>query len=207
MSQSLNISQGNNQAQFIIENNSDESIPILISAHERIQNADGSEEIPDTNLLSIFPPQVIIPANQRRTIRVQWLGETPQKELPFRIIAEQVPLDVDEQNDLQQGIKMLLRYKAAFYVNPGRTHSKIQATLSEIKEESLSITVENTGTAHQILKNPRLRFEKDDLQYTYLANQLEQIDGQNVLPGSTRTFHIKKDHPITEQFKVTLRFD
>lgn len=203
----MRLDRGEKQVQYLLENSSDQAIPVLISAHHRIQKEDGQEEIPQAKELTIFPPQVIVPPNQKRSIRIQWTGEAPKKELPFRIIAEQVPLDVGDESDRVQGIKMLLRYKAALYVNPGNTSPLLEVETFKINGEQIHLTLKNNGSAHQLLNNPRIQFTHQKKSYVLDANALENLDGQNVLAGTKRTFHIPKTIEIDENFTAQIRVE
>lgn len=207
MGQTIRLDRQQKQVQFQIDNNSAEAIPILISATKRIQLPDGSEEHPETNLLSVFPPQMIIPAGQRRTIRVQWLGGQLEEEQAFRIIAEQVPVDLDPENNENRGIQMLLRYMAALYVSPGNVSSDLKLKSYAIENGEIVVTLKNSGKRHQMLDNPRLIFEREQDRITLSPSDLPMIDGQNVLAGSKRIFHIPNTQNIGPNFKASIRVD
>lgn len=138
---------------------------------------------------------------------MQWNGETPEKELAYRIIAEQVPLNIEDEEQTNQGIQMLLRYMAALYVNPGGVKPDIK--VSDVKKEGdeILLTIENNGDAHQILSNPRIQFIKGDTTHVLRAQDMPNLDGQNVLGGATRVFKIPSKLEIDSNFKANIRVD
>src|SRR5690606_17266971 len=113
MSHVIRLDNGEKQAQFFIENSSKDPMPVMLSVKERQQKIDGSEATPETNDIIVFPPQVIIPPNEKRSIRISWKGQAPEFEKSYRLIAEQIPLDVKKEKVKGSGIKMLLKYIAA----------------------------------------------------------------------------------------------
>lgn len=206
MVQSILIESGAHQAQFLLENNSSESIPIVISAHRRIQDKYGQEELPQAPELEIFPPQIILPAGEKRSVRVRWSGERPSQELAYRVIAEQVPVDIQRDQE-RQGIQMLLRYEAALYVRPQGTQAKVDIKKYDVDENFINIIIENQGGRHKLLNNPRLEIESGGKKYQLTSSDLEVIDGQNVLAGSQRKFQIKNAKNLTSISRIRLRVD
>jgi fimbrial chaperone protein len=97
MSQSIDPQTKIKQGQLLLDNPTELPMAIEIRATERVQNPDGTEEMPDTSEIMVYPPQLIVPAKEKRTIRIQWTGQTPKSEKAFRIIAEQLPLEVEEK--------------------------------------------------------------------------------------------------------------
>jgi fimbrial chaperone protein len=206
MSHVIELDAKQKQAQFLLDNPTDEPMAVEISLRERIQKEDGTEETPVAKNLAAFPPQLIIPPEEKRTVRVQWLGETPKSELAFRVVAEQLPLQVDGKKKKGSGIKMLLRYIAALYVNPGDTESNVQIK-EIIPGDPLQVVVENKGSKHQLLSNAvlNLTLGKDKLQLK--GDALKGLAGENVLAGSRRIFKIPANAKVTKDAKGTIKFD
>ena len=197
MSQTIQLDKKQNSAQFFVENSSDEPIPVLFTITERIQKMDGKEEMPNTNELSVFPPQLIIPPKEKRAVRVLWKGRIEQQEKSFRLIAEQLPLDVKKEKSKGSGIKMLLKYVAALYVNPGKTKAVLNIKNINSTKANLMITIENNGTMHAPLLNPVLSFTKDKKTIELKSEDLKGLVGENILAKSTRVFKLAPNLSIT----------
>lgn len=206
MSHVIELDANQKQAQFLLDNPTDEPMAVEISLRDRIQKEDGTEDTPVSKVLAAFPPQLIIPPEEKRTVRVQWLGEKPKGELAFRVVAEQLPLQVDGKKKKGSGIKMLLKYVAALYVNPGETESNVQVT-EVIPGSPLQIVIENKGNKHQLLTNAILTLTHGKEKLQLKGDDLKGLAGENVLAGTRRVFKIPAQPKVTKDFKGTIKVD
>ncbi len=207
MSQSIHLSEKQKQAQFYLENNSSEPMPVIINVYARIQKIDGKEETPQTKDLEVFPPQLIIPPKQKRSVRVSWKGSKPNKELSFRLVAEQLPLDVSKKKKSGSGIKMLLKYVAALYVDPGETKSILKVIDIKKNKKEISITLKNEGSRHAPLINPILSLTNGSNKIKLQGDQLRGLAGENILAETTRIFNIPLSSQVSSEMKGTISVD
>lgn len=188
MSQSIELGENQKSAQFFIENDSFEKMAVELSVKERKMDENGVETLPATNELTVFPPQMIIPPKEKRTIRVNWLGRKDLlEERSFRVIAEQLPLKVDEKTKKKSGIQMLMKYMAALYITPKDAEPKLKVLSHQKSGKDLSILLENEGNKHQVLAKPLITFGKKSLK----GEDLPGLTGENILSKSKRLFIIK----------------
>lgn len=207
MTQTIDAGNGESKAKFEIENNTAEPIPVVISVVERIQLPDGSEKLPAAKNLKAFPPQLIVPPKDKRSVRIDWSGGKDfKREKSFRVIAEQVPLNLNKNGKESAGIKMLLRYQAALYVDPGQTRPDLVVSDFSLGKE-LKITLENKGSAHQYLNGVRIKFVKGDKVLNVDPSDLKKMEGQNVLANSKRLFRLRAPKGLNKDFKGIIEFD
>lgn len=204
MSHSIKLDEKEKQAQFFVENPSDEPMAVQITLTKRIQKEDGSEETPKTDELTAFPPQLIVPPKEKRSIRVTYKGEKPEYEKSFRLIAEQLPVDVKKEKKKGSGIKMLLKYVAALYVNPGKTKHDVHVTAIKRSGKSLKLTLENRGTTHAPMLSPELVLEKGDTKIVLKDQALKGLVGENILAKTKRTFILPDHAEVNESFRGKL---
>ncbi len=185
-----------------VHNDSDQTIAVELSMATREMNEDGTEkqnrgpEIEKNFLL--FPPQLTLKANERKTVRLSWIGTAdPSAELAYRVIAEQLPVQTEKQKAKNGAvINILLKYVGAVYVTPEKAAPQIvlgeaKAVTTEKKESKLSLLFENKGTAHQVLTGLHLKITPPGGEtITLTPKELQGVDGQNVLAGKTRRFMI-----------------
>lgn len=214
MSSSIGIKGSDNNALFYLENDSNQPIAIQVSLAQRDMDINGIEKNSKIgNELSVYPSQLIIPANEKRSVKVIWTGSiVPTKELAYRLIAEQLPIDLEKKQNKKASIKVLLRYIAALYVKAEEYSSDI--TINEIKiiNKKLSIEVANTGKKHQVLSNLNLKFidEKNKKETTFKPDDLKGMSGENILANSNRIFtfsYAGKFADINSTDKVKFSFD
>lgn len=189
---------------YIVENDTSQPTAVQISIVKREQNEDGSETLPqaDADFL-VFPTQIILLPNEKRTVRVQWLGTVnPGKELAFRLVAEQLPVDLKPSGDHKNTLQVLVKYLTALYVVPPGIHSNLARDLVVERSEpgrdrhgrrTLDVYVANHGPAHVQMRDIQLtaRSSDDGATVTLSSQRLTgSMLGENVLAGSVRRFSV-----------------
>lgn len=237
MSQSLELAEGRKSSQFTVENDTDQKMAIELTVKERKMDLIGNEKHPATSDLSIFPPQIIIPPKEKRTVRVSWNGPADLKvEKPYRVIAEQMNVKVDDKTKNQTGIDIKMIYMAAFYIAPKDIEAKLSASIDKSEEAKkmlidfeqmkhdaafknqkvkppftfkpgLLVKVSNTGSKHKILMKPKLTFTKGSEKWVLEEKDLEGFAGENVLAESERVFNIKTKKNIPSDAEVSLKVE
>jgi fimbrial chaperone protein len=203
---------------FILKSTGDKPVAIQLSMAIREISLDGTETNVDADdQFLIYPPQLVIPPGEQQTVRVTWLGDPiPTKELAFRIIAEQVPVDLTEikqtEGDRTVTVRVLLRYRGSVYIKPeGVAPKLVLESASSQKDKAgadkLVLNVANQGTAHKLLQNIKVTVKAGSGQSVTLAGkQLEGVLGENILADSKRQFILPwpKEIPVGP---VTATFD
>lgn len=186
---------------FGILNDDAQPVAVQISVVKREVALDGTETLtPAEEEFLVYPPQALVAPGKVQLVQVRWIGSRTQtKELPYRIIAEQLPVELDQK--AVQGnvgrINILLRYEGAIYVAPPGVKSDIVlenvGRLETAEGPKLTVTLSNRGTSHGILTDAVLsvrgrgadgRSTSIDLKDEALGNLL----GGNVLAGNQRQF-------------------
>jgi fimbrial chaperone protein len=178
---------------FRVANPGTEKIAVKISIRPRSIEPDGTEiQGDESNQFMIYPRQMILNQNESRSIRIKWNGESnPPSELPFRIIAEQVPVSFAEVQPLEGGkITLTYRYEGNIYIVP--PDAKPELSIKSIKRENeteiisetvyetegekqvekiietkvehefLVLEIENTGTRHTLLSKIEVKLKRDE---------------------------------------------
>ncbi len=185
-----------------LENESSNRVAFQVSMVSRDMNAEGNETLdPITNLFAVFPPQGVIAAGQKQSVRLAWRGPAElTNELCYRIVAEELPVNFTPEPGKAQ-IKILLRYQGTVYVTPknAKPDLKVQS-FTRTTTNLWQLTVFNAGTAHKNLINPTLTLTDSTGQKTQIpASQLPNLDGENVLPAHTRNFLVDLPVNLKEQ--------
>ena len=202
-------------ASFRVENETSNRVAFQISMVTRDMNELGKETmLPATNLFTVFPPQGIIPAGQKQNVRVVWKGTpSPTNELAYRIVAEELPVDLEGEKDSSH-IKVLLRYLGTVYVRPKNCKSRLNVSAVtrasfQNSTNAYEFAITNHGTAHQGLINPILTLTDSQGNKTELrGEQLPGVEGQNVLALHTRRFRVGLPPDLKEQqYQAEIRVD
>lgn len=202
MSQSIELDKDQRRAIFSLENDSSSPMAIQLKLKTRKMNEDGSEEqkeLDKGDALTLFPEQVILPPGEKRSIRVSWKGDKPPAyEKAYRVIAEQLPIEMNKEDKDRPGIKMLLRYVAALYLTPSKASPNTKLNNSAITDERVELHLDNKGESHQLINLMSLQFKTGDKKKIIKASEVEGLSGENLLAKTKRIFKIPKTGPLAE---------
>lgn len=187
---------------YQVINDSAEQIAVELSMAERKISLEGQEttESADDDFL-VYPSQIVLPPQGVQSVRVTWLGNpNPEKELAYRIIAEQLPINLNNPEESQAettsgGVKVMFRYMGSVYIRPKNAESKV--VLNGITHEKgtdgndrLVITFDNQGTRRAVLSELNLNLTSQGSQLTLKPEQLEGVNNGVILAGNQRRFSI-----------------
>lgn len=205
MSQSIDLGGKNRSAQFHIENTSAKNIAVELTVRERKMDPQGIETLPKTELLQIYPPQVLVPPGEKRAIRVNYLGkDIPEAEQSFRVIAEELPVNLEKKGKEEAGVKMLMRFVAALYATPKDAKHDLSVSLMP-DTAGTSVRVENRGTKHALLMDVVLEYTSEKKKGEIKGSDLKGLVGENVLAGQTRIFKLPAKLPIPKDATLKLK--
>lgn len=187
---------------YEVINDSAEQIAVELSMAERKISLEGQEttESADDDFL-VYPSQIVLPPQGVQSVRVTWLGNpNPEKELAYRIIAEQLPINLNNPEESQAettsgAVKVMFRYIGSVYIRPKNAESKV--VLNGITHEKgtdgndrLVITFDNQGTRRAVLSELNLNLTSQGSQLTLKPEQLEGVNNGVILAGNQRRFSI-----------------
>jgi fimbrial chaperone protein len=188
---------------YLLENDSSDPTAVQISIVGREQAANGGESLPDAgDQFLVFPAQLILLPNEKRTVRVQWLGSVkPAKELAFRLVAEQLPVDLRRPGAARNNLQILVRYETALYVLPPGVHTnpardllvqRAESGRNRLGQPTMDVTIVNNGPEHIQLQNAVLSVRSADGKTATLSSQrlTGSVLGENILAGSVRRFRL-----------------
>lgn len=191
---------------FRVINTTESRIAVRISVRPRWIEPDGTEVLgKEAEEFVVFPRQMLLEPDERRSIRVRWSGpEAIDAERPYRIIAEQVPVDMGNDEPTQGGgIRLTYRYEGTIYVSPpGAEHRLRVAEVTRTGDAgSLRVQVANEGDRHVLLTNARLLLSRERGAEPALelgADELPGLAGENLLAGATRVFTVPAPEGLWE---------
>ncbi len=185
---------------FQITNAHDQPIAVEIRLAAREMTLSGEDRLSDAeDSFAVFPAQAIVLPGKSQTVRVQWLGDpAPERELAFRMLAEQLPIDLNRDASDGAHLKLLVRYIASVYVAPKGVAADVVLESAERKTAAggaalLAVVLRNRGTAHSLLRSLTLTATGQapggsEVSVALTAEQLDGMIGQNLLAGHRREF-------------------
>lgn len=187
---------------FRIESTGNQPVAVEIHMKKRVVDVNGNETQPDAEAdFVVYPPQILIKPGETQTVRVTWLGDqNPPSELAYRIVAEQLPINLpviqQEQNGVKVNLKALYVYVGSVFITPRQASPKVVVTQAVCQaDKKLTLTLENQGTAHTYLTDLNLYLSSGSSADKSSSNSvhlkpadLPGINGENLLAGNKRQF-------------------
>ena len=184
---------------FRIVNIDARPIAVEVSVYSREMTEEGADILyPADDDFIVYPPQMIVMPGQTQTLRVQYVGDPVDGvERAYRLIAEQLPIDLGNEQDRDGGsISLLVRYVASLYVGPPSASPALRVIVAEpAPRDRMRIVLANEGTGHALLTNLALRVGGRELA----GDAIEGLLGENILAGVTRSFFIPWPEGVAKQ--------
>ena len=182
---------------FQVENNTAVPASVQIRIADRQIDVDGGETMRDNEKdFAIYPAQMILPPQSIRSVRVQWIGDPNLKEeRAYRIIAEQLPVNLSKERPKSSGVKILVSYHGALFVTPPGLSQNVTLDFFGVTQEPeqkrmLELVLQNRGTQHALLRDLKLSIKDDRGNVVALANEttLKGMTGETILAKQRRRF-------------------
>jgi len=201
---------------LFITNNSEKMIALEVYAQSRIMDSEtGVDQLEDVEDFLIYPNQLLLQPDEQQVVTLTWVGSQElSEEKAFRIIVEELNLSLgdEEMSEEEMTVKLaaLTKVVKAAYVAPEDAKPNIYVLKSEVinaeDTKKIKITFNNSGTAHQILKQTQINLtpvdesgnKLNDETLTFTPNELKGV--LNILAKSQRIIMI--DWP--EQFNESV---
>ncbi|MDF2576622.1 MAG: hypothetical protein K0S74_106 [Chlamydiales bacterium] len=201
--------KGSSQS-VVLYNNSDRAEAIELRIFHRKHDINGNEdytEDAEDNFL-LYPPQMILGPKESQAVQISWVGDTHlSRELPFRLVAEQVPLkEVEKDPQVKMSVEILLRIVGSVYVASKNVKPELRILNTSYKDKGeegkfLLLNLKNEGTAHEVTTDKRLEIELANKSKLILeGEQAKALTGINILAGDERNLYIPwpSDWPIPQ---------
>ena len=185
---------------FQVENNTAAPTAVQIRIADRKVDVDGGETMRDNEKdFAIFPAQMILPPQSTRSVRVQWIGDPNLKdERAYRIIAEQLPVNLSKETPKSSSVKILVSYHGALFVTPPGLSQNVTVDFFGITQEPdqkrmLELVLHNRGTQHALLRDLKLNIKDDRGNVVTLADEtaLKGMTGESILAKQRRRFLLR----------------
>jgi fimbrial chaperone protein len=217
MSISFDVNSKKPHKMLYVENDGKKRIAIQLSVAQRVMDIKGKEKHPSVEkIFSIYPSQLILKPKERRSVRLSLNKRINiESEQAYRIIAEQLPIEIEKVKDRSSGIKVLFRYVGALYLTFKKAKSNVHLLKGELDEKSgkLMLRLNNSGTKHQLLNGLKVvikgktsdKRKKSEVRLE--GSQLKGMLGENMLAGITREFDLPWPKTLWKDSKNKLEVD
>lgn len=193
----------NKMVEFTLKNSLSYPVAMKAAIYERTPNIFGLEgkyiEAND-KLFEVIKPNIILMAKgdksgrDKKTIRVYYKGSLDMAhEHAFRIIVQQMPVDLDKKNKSKNKVRFLAKFVGALYVTPPK--AKPNLILSDIKldKNTINFKVENQGQRRDFIEGLKITVKGIDkknqvVTKEFKGEELKNIYHHTILSKKTRQF-------------------
>lgn len=173
-----------------------------------------------SDIFEIVKPNIILMAKgdskgrDRKTFRI-YLKKKLQikKEQAYRIIAEQVPVDLDKSSKNKSKVRFLARFVGALYLTPKKSEPIFKVKDVSFKRGVVQFSVENNGTRRNFIEDLKIIFSgkngAQNFSKTFSGDELINIYHHTILAGRKRIFNFRipsqylKQYPNTQNVKIS----
>jgi fimbrial chaperone protein len=154
---------------YAVRNPGAEAVAISISVHTRAVDVEGVEhnQSAEDDFL-VYPPQFIVPPGGQQTVRVSWLGTpSPEGELAFRLVVDQLPIEALEAGARASGrpvgsVRLLHTYRGSIYIRPAKARPALAVERAALEKDAqgrpaLAVLLSNAGSARAPLLEQQLQ--------------------------------------------------
>lgn len=185
-------------ATYQVTNSGSKPIAVALSVVHLVKHVDGTEDLSRSaeDDFAIFPPQLVIEPGGERTVRIRWLGDPrPERELAYRLIAEQVPVELVAPGQFAPDeavgqIRLYYTFQGTLFVRPSGARPDLQLEEARLDQEDdsprLEMLVGNRGTTRGHVQRFELHLQVEGQKYVLGPEQLPALDGLPVLAGGQR---------------------
>ncbi len=178
---------------YTLQNDTPRAVAVQVSAHIRVIDEMGNEDMQPTDELLVYPSQIVLAAGRSQEISVDWTGGSVDRERAFRIVAEQVPVNLGSSQDSRAQLRVNLEYVTSLYVRPAqaRPRTEVSDVAFEDAGETLVFRLGNTGTRHILLRDLTVSIHPPGEGESVQVRGEQLNAGSNVLPaGGSRVVRI-----------------
>jgi fimbrial chaperone protein len=209
MVHSIPVSGPQASATFSVENNSKGKMAIQFEVLGREIDEEGNETRPKVEGFLVYPEQMALEPGEKRSVRVSWEGAAaPARELPFRFVATQLPVNF-QGGEKNGGVKLnfLIEYVASLYLTPASAAPKMKVLSHSVKDGTLEILVANEGSAHFLFDRAQVQVFSGGKELKLGGDALKNLRSENFLPGNRRKLKIPLPAGTkAESLKVNINF-
>lgn len=121
-------------------------------------NQDVEKETAD---LIVFPTYLSLDPGEKKDIQIKPReGAADEVERPYRVLMKEIP---SEENQVKNGITVLVNYKTAFYIKPKNRKQIISPECTIVREnDKKSLKCHNPNDEHVVLR--QVKYKKDEVE-------------------------------------------
>jgi P pilus assembly chaperone PapD len=185
---------------FKVSNPTAEPVAVSFSALKVLGVVKGKEQREATSIVQSYPSQFVLSPNETKSVRVRYMGQAlPEIEEIYRVIAQELDIDVSDNKDTETKkkvsaqIKMRFSYEGLLFVHKGDAKAKIKIDSFNHTSKGINLVMSNSGNMNDIpsLEDYNYFASLNNKEYLLKEEDLKGLIYSRVLAGKTATYLLK----------------
>jgi len=201
---------------FKVSNPTDEPVAVDFSVLKVLNTQNNQEKRVATNSVEAYPTQFILSPKETKSVRVRYMGsKLPEKEEVYRVIAQELDIDVSDKKEessdgkVKAQIKMRFSYEGLIFVH--KADAKAQLNVDNINKSAnnLQFKVSNSGTSSALpnIANYNYFAQSQGKEFQLTKNDLKGAEFRRVLAGESNQFTLANIQTIPVQKIENIRLE
>jgi P pilus assembly chaperone PapD len=201
---------------FQVSNPSKEPVAVDFSVLKVVSTKNNHEERVATHDVQAYPTQFILAPKETKSVRVRYMGsKLPSKEEVYRVIAQELDIDVsDKKADNNDGkvkaqIKMRFSYEGLIFVHKEDAKPELHVTDVQKSPQGLQLNIANQGTSSALPNSANYDYfaQAQGKEYKLTENDLKGAEFRRVLAGANNHFTLPNIQTVSPQIIDNIRLE
>jgi P pilus assembly chaperone PapD len=201
---------------FKVSNPTDEPVAVDFSILKVLNTENNKEQRVATSDVQAYPTQFVLSPKETKSVRVRYMGKKlPEKEEVYRVIAQELDIDVsDKKVDSNDGkikaqIKMRFSYEGLIFVHKEDAKAALHIENIQNSSKGLELTIGNRGTSSTLpnIANYNYFVQSQGQEYKLTEDDLKGAEFRRVLAGGSNHFTLANIKTISPQKIENIRLE
>ena len=201
---------------FNVNNPTDEPVAVDFSVLKVLNTQNNQEQRVATNDVQAYPTQFVLSPKETKSVRVRYMGsKLPEKEEVYRVIAQELDIDVsDKKADNNNGkikaqIKMRFSYEGLIFVHKEDAKAALNIENIQKSSQGLELSISNRGTSSALpnIANYNYFAQSQGQEYKLTENDLKGAEFRRVLAGANNHFTLAHIQTLSPQKIENIRLE
>jgi P pilus assembly chaperone PapD len=186
---------------FTVHNPTKEPVAVNFEILRLLDTDNNKEKREKTDKVTYYPSQFVLGATESKKVRIRYMGSTlPDIEEVYRVIAQELDIDVSDKKDeesiskVKASIKMRFSYAGLLFVHQPNAIENLKVDSFEVSpNREITIHLNNSGTMSIVPNASHYNYivKVNGKDYKLLEEDLKGAEFRRVLPNKTNTFYLK----------------
>jgi len=184
-----------------VQNKWERDITVQLDLFKWTQDEEGKDKYEKSNDIIFYPKIFRLGAKENKIVRIGTKKKPGNTEQTYRLYLEEIPIEENKGEEAEpeaetqkMGFKMHLRYGIPIFISPEKDAINCEIGKVKLKENKLSVEIQNTGNLHLVIKKIEVRGYDENKNILFQ----NEIPGWYLLAGCKRGYGLDLKEGVTD---------